>query len=380
MQEDKAAPALFTSIATNSNESSILRINPATGEVTRVAHINRGAVPSGFVDSSAASPGAWESSGILDVSHLFGEPAGSLFLADIQAHGVTTDPSNTGAALRDSQLVVIRAPGATAHPAADIDTLISIENANGTAFNDTLAGDASANILRGLGGADRLYGGGGNDRLDGGAGIDLIVGGAGSDTFYVDSTTDAVSESDAAIATGGNDLVVSTATYTLSANVERLALSGAALINGTGNALANVIAGNNSGNTLRGLGGNDTLTGGGGNDWLAGGAGQDSFVFNAALVPANRDGITDFNAADDTIRLAKTVFAALGSATGALSAAQFFAGSSAHDGDDRIIYNAATGQIFYDADGNTAGGLAAVLFATLTNKPAAVSETDFVVV
>jgi Ca2+-binding RTX toxin-like protein len=51
------------------------------------------------------------------------------------------------------------------------DTLVSIENATGTPFNDTLVGNNSANILSGLAGDDTLRGGGGGDTLDGGEGI-----------------------------------------------------------------------------------------------------------------------------------------------------------------------------------------------------------------
>jgi len=44
------------------------------------------------------------------------------------------------------------------------------------------------------------------------------------------------------------------------------------------------------------------------------------------------------------------------------------------DGDDRIVYNAATGQIFYDADGIS--GAAQVLFATVT-AGTALTSADF---
>ncbi len=42
----------------------------------------------------------------------------------------------------------------------------------------------------------------------------------------------------------------------------------------------------------------------------------------------------------------------------------------------RIIYNTETGALSYDADGNKAGGIAAVHFATLTGAPN-LSAADF---
>ena len=49
------------------------------------------------------------------------------------------------------------------------DRLISIENVRGSDQNDTLTGDAGANVLWGGGGRDLLFGGAGNDRLIAGA-------------------------------------------------------------------------------------------------------------------------------------------------------------------------------------------------------------------
>jgi len=47
-------------------------------------------------------------------------------------------------------------------------------------------------------------------------------------------------------------------------------------------------------------------------------------------------------------------------------------------GDDYIVYNAGTGQLYYDASGNGTG--TAQLFATLTNKPQDLTAQQFVVI
>ena len=133
-------------------------------------------------------------------------------------------------------------------------TLTGVNNIDGT-------GNAANNIITGNSGNNKLTGLAGNDTLIGGAGNDTLIGGAGNDTYVVDSG-DVVTES----TNQGTDLVQSSVTYTLSANVENLTLTGIANINGTGNSLDNTITGNNGDNTLNGGTGKDTLIGGVGND------------------------------------------------------------------------------------------------------------------
>jgi len=54
-----------------------------------VAEINRDAVlPGGQTDNDPTDLGDWESSGVLDVSHLFNLGEGTVLLADVQAHSV----------------------------------------------------------------------------------------------------------------------------------------------------------------------------------------------------------------------------------------------------------------------------------------------------
>ena len=252
------------------------------------------------------------------------------------------------------------------------DVIVGVENLTGSNFNDSLTGDAFANILSG---------GNGNDMLDGLGGSDKLIGGNGNDVYRVDSTGDVVIEGSAS---GGVDTVESSATFTLSTNVERLTLVGDDAINGTGNSLSNVITGNAEANSLFGLGGDDRLTGdlgndrligGAGNDILRGGGGSDTFIFDKALsASTNVDSILDFVAADDTIQLQRSVFSAIAS-DGTLAAAAFQLGTAANDSGDRIIYDQATGRIFYDPDGT--GAAAKVLFAAVT-PGTALTNADFV--
>jgi Ca2+-binding RTX toxin-like protein len=127
---------------------------------------------------------------------------------------------------------------------------------------------------------------------------------------------------------------------------------------------------------LDGNAGANVLDGGAGSDVLNGFGGADTFAFTTALGAGNADLIADYSAVDDTIALDDAIFTQIGG-PGALNANAFFVGSAAHDADDRIIYNSATGQLFYDADGT--GGGAAVLFATLIGAPA-LTVSDFTVI
>jgi predicted extracellular nuclease/Ca2+-binding RTX toxin-like protein len=225
---------------------------------------------------------------------------------------------------------------------SSVEVLAARDNSQTTALN--LIGNEGANTILGSNGANFI---------DGGAGADILAGYGGNDVYAVDDAGDAVFEG----AGGGSDTVYATATYALNggASVEVLAARDNSLttaLNLVGNEQAQSLFGNNGANYL---------DGGAGADVLVGYGGADIFAFTTALGGGNVDAIADFNHGSDKIALDDAVFAGLG--LGALNANAFVTGTAAGDTDDRIIYNSANGQLFFDADGNGAG--AAVLFATL---------------
>lgn len=124
---------------------------------------------------------------------------------------------------------------------------------------------------------------------------------------------------------------------------------------------------------LVGGAGNDRLGGGRGVDSLLGGAGADRFVFDA--YETGPDSILDFAPVEDTILLDAMVFAGL--APGALEAGAFALLTDAEAADDRILYDADTGGLFFDADGGGRDDL--VNFAVLTTRPAGLAASNFVI-
>ncbi len=133
----------------------------------------------------------------------------------------------------------------------------------GTAIRGT--GNALANDIVGNALDNELEGLGGEDILDGGIGADKMQGGDGNDTYFVDNVGDTIVEKDN-LGAGGYDTVYSTVSYTLATEVEKLVLLGTGNLDGTGNALANVLIGNDGNNVLDGKSGADNMTGGKGND------------------------------------------------------------------------------------------------------------------
>ena len=178
--------------------------------------------------------------------------------------------------------------GATTDGLGGTDTLFGIENAIGTAFNDTLVGNGVDNVLNGGAGADYLLGLNGDDVLIGGSGsANTLQGGGGSDRYVV-TANDTIIEA----AGEGLDTVETTmARMRLTANVENLTFTGTGGFTGIGNSGHNTIRGGEGRDVLIGLGGNDTLVGGSGEaNELYGGLGDDVYVVSANDTIVERDG------------------------------------------------------------------------------------------
>jgi Ca2+-binding RTX toxin-like protein len=151
--------------------------------------------------------------------------------------------------------VSLAAQGSAQNTGVGMDTLSGFENLEGSAFNDSLTGDANANTLSG---------GDGNDTLNPGANaigvMDVLDGGAGSDTASFAGL-------------GGVTAILNGAT------------DGTALVNGMPAAtLRNIenLLGGDGNDTLVGDSNANVIEGGLGNDVLIGGDGVDTLSFRGA--------------------------------------------------------------------------------------------------
>lgn len=135
------------------------------------------------------------------------------------------------------------------------DTVVNVEDVDGSNFDDSIYGNGAANTLAGLVGNDYLYGYGSADRLYGVIGNDYLDGGDGDDSLY---------------AGDGDDT----------------------LYGGRGN------------DYLEGYTGIDYLDGGAGSDRLKGGTGVDTFnMYYYEGMGTGRDTIEDFVKGEDKVSL-----------------------------------------------------------------------------
>jgi serralysin len=243
----------------------------------------------------------------------------------------------------------------------------------GEAGNDYLLGSGleagldDDDMLDGGDGDDVIFGAGGNDFLVGGAGNDTVLGGDGSDWYAAQALGPAY--------TLAVKINLQTLKVTGGYGKDKLDLAegsyGRTIENAIGGSGNDTLTGSGKDNRLVGGKGNDELSGGkgvdilggmAGRDTLTGGAGKDKFVF-AHTGSKNADHVTSFDS-KDVVVLDKSVFAKL--SLGPLAAANFHIGAEAADRNDYIVYDDATGKLFYDRDGGRSKD--AVLIATFDDR------------
>jgi Ca2+-binding RTX toxin-like protein len=123
----------------------------------------------------------------------------------------------------------------------------------------------------------------------------------------------------------------------------------------------------------------DTVAGGPGADTVTLGAGSDTLILNDLT---GADTVTDYVVADDSIQLSKATFTALG-AVGALSIGEYYASGGATagaDATDRIVYDTATGNLYYDPDGNLSTGDVVLIGTFAGSPPPSLAYSEFSIV
>ncbi|HLP80860.1 MAG TPA: M10 family metallopeptidase C-terminal domain-containing protein, partial [Nitrosomonas sp.] len=110
--------------------------------------------------------------------------------------------------------------------------------------------------------------------------------------------------------------------------------------------------------TLSGEGGNDSLTGAAGADTLTGGAGSDTFVYAATAhsFGINQDTIVGFVSGADRINLS-VIDANTTNAAGTNDTFQFITGNEALTKPGQVRYDATTGLLEANVNGNSAADL-----------------------
>ena len=292
INEDRAnSAALFA--GNSKQEASVFRIDPSNANpsstLTRIAQVDRTALPATQTDPSSTDIGNWETSGILDVSTLFGAKPGELFVFDVQAHSLrdgsiitatNIDGNGDGTKTRQENLV----------EGGQLSLLIA-PGANLVQTNTVVAGSTSgadnikAKITAGFDGInDIVFSGAGDDTVDvaiGGAltGFNRINLGSGKDTVFV-------SDGDRANGGSGDDDFDAT-------GASKYRLSG-----GKGNDIFDL---GMDGRAIGGEGDDQFYVGEGGDNLLSGGAGADQFWLLTGDVPETANTVVDFTQGTDVI-------------------------------------------------------------------------------
>jgi len=293
--------------------------DPTTDKLTEIARFDSARFGDTGIAATAPFTTDEESSGVIDVTDLFGSATTKAFLLDAQAHYTFTGANATEVA-EGGQLLLMT-----------IATLV-----NGSAAADTITGTFVGETINALANNDSITGGGGNDTIDGGAGTDtanfsgaqsayrmgfrdgvMVVNGAdGMDQLtnveqVKFGTAAAVSVSSLQGSASDNGLIYANiAGKNLYAVADAYTGPVSGLVNQfLGGAFADTVLGTekadfvNAGagnDAINGAGGNDVIDGGLGSNFITGGAGTDKFFVDgrAAATSNTWSTITDWTAGE----------------------------------------------------------------------------------
>jgi len=293
--------------------------DPTTDKLTEIARFDSARFGDTGIAPTAPFTVDEETSGVIDVTDLFGSATTKAYLFDAQAHYTFTG-ANATEVVEGGQLLLMT-----------ISTLV-----NGSAAADTITGTFVSETFNALAGNDSITGGGGNDTIDGGAGTDTV-------NFSAAQSTYRFGMRDGVLVIKGADGIdqltnVEQVKFGTAAAVSVSSLQGSASDNGLlyaniggknlyavadaytgpvsglvnqflGGATADVVLGTDKADFINALAGDDGVNGGGGNDvidgglgsnFITGGAGTDKFFVDgrSAATSNTWSTITDFSAGE----------------------------------------------------------------------------------
>jgi serralysin len=293
INEDRAISAeLFGGAA--KTEASIFRLDPSVKDpsstLTRIAQVDRSAIPAGQTDSAPTDVGNWETSGILDVSKLFGNKPGEVFLFDVQAHSVkggsiisasNVDGNGDGTKTEAENLVEGGQLSFLIAPNAKIVQSGELLTPGGTAKDDIIEAGNTPGVdgIRNV-----IFTGAGKDVVDTAiagakANNNRIDTGSGNDIIYI-------ADADRSFGSAGDDVIEA---------------SDAKDYRASGGAGADTFYLGTNGRALGGDGNDKFFVGTGGGNLISGGAGVDQFWIANGDTPAAANTILDFQVGTDVI-------------------------------------------------------------------------------
>ncbi len=145
------------------------------------------------------------------------------------------------------------------------DVISGFEHVTGSAFGDTLSGNAERNFFSGGDGDDTISAGGGDDFIKGGRGADVLSGGDGLDRLSYAGSASGVSVDLNADGSGFQAASGGDATGDVISGFEHI----------TGSSQGDILTGDDARNFLLGGAGADTISASAGNDFIKGGSGAD---------------------------------------------------------------------------------------------------------